>query len=266
MGAITPHNWRLERDRLVWKSGLGDWCVARHWPGLRAAISRGGGRRRRKLFDITKCRGRCGGGNSRSCRRAAVVKADVSEPEDVESMIGFIRERFGRLDILISNAASGGFRPALEATPRHFSATMETNVLPLLTLVQNARGLLQREQGRSKVVALSSHGSHRALPHYALIGASKAALESLVRHLALEMGDHGVNVNCVLAGLVETDSTRGFPGAEVMFEAVRQRQMTGSRPLLPQDVANSVLFLVSDLSDQVQGQTLVVDGGEGIRG
>jgi enoyl-[acyl-carrier protein] reductase III len=199
-------------------------------------------------------------------RRAAVVKADVSEPEDVEAMVGFIRERFGRLDIIVSNAASGGFRPALEATPRHFAATMETNVLPLLTLVQNARGLLQREKGRAKVIALSSHGSHRALPQYALIGASKAALESLVRHLALEVGDLGVNVNCVLAGLVATDSTRGLPGAETMFDMVRQRQMTGNRPLLPKDVADSVLFLASELSDLVQGQTLVVDGGEGIRG
>src|SRR6185503_12390860 len=127
---------------------------------------------------------------------------------------------------------------------------------PLLTLVQNARDLLVRNEGRAKVIALSSHGSHRALPHYALIGASKAALESLVRHLALEMGDRGVNVNCVLAGLVETDSTRGFPGAEELFAAVKQRQMTGGRPLLPKDIADSVLFLASDLSDQVQGQTL----------
>jgi enoyl-[acyl-carrier protein] reductase III len=199
-------------------------------------------------------------------RRAAVVRADVSEPEDIQSMIDFVKEHFGRLDIIVSNAASGGFRPAMDATARHFAATMETNVLPLLTLMQNARDLLKRAEGRSKVIALSSHGSHRALPHYALIGASKAALESLVRHLALEMGDQGVNVNCVLAGLVETDSTRGFPGSEQLFSAVTQRQMTSGRALTTSDVANAVLFLASDLSDLVQGQTLVVDGGEGIRG
>jgi enoyl-[acyl-carrier protein] reductase III len=199
-------------------------------------------------------------------RRVATVKADVSEPEDIESMIEFVRERFGRLDILVSNAASGGFRPLLDATPRHFAATMETNVLALLTLVQQARTLLEREPGRAKVIALSSHGSHRALPAYGLIGASKAALESLVRHLALELGHRGVNVNCVLAGLVETDSTRHLPEAEAMFASVRQRQLTSSRPLLPAHVADSVLFLASSLSDQIQGQTLIVDGGEGIRG
>src|SRR6185503_7476259 len=131
---------------------------------------------------------------------------------------------------------------------------------PLLTLVQNARDLLVRNEGRAKVIALSSHGSHRALPHYGLIGASKAALESLVRHLALELGDRGIGVNCVLAGLVETDSTRGFPGADALFAAVRQRQLTSGRSLAADDVANVVLFLASPLSDLIQGQTLVVDG------
>ena len=199
-------------------------------------------------------------------RRVATVKADVSEPEDVEAMIKFVRERFGRLDILVSNAASGGFRPLMDATPRHFEATMGTNVLPLLSLVQQARTLLERSEGRSKVIAMSSHGSHRALPAYGLIGASKAALESLVRHLALEMGDRGVNVNSVLAGLVETDSTRGLPGSQDIFQAVRQRLMTSGKPLLAADVADVVLFLASPLSDFIQGQTIIVDGGEGIRG
>lgn len=199
-------------------------------------------------------------------RRAATVKADVSESEDVQSMIHFIRERFGRLDVVVSNAASGGFRPLMDATPKHFEATMKTNVAALLSLVQAARPLLEREQGRAKVIALSSHGSHRALPAYGLIGASKAALESLVRHLALELGGRGINVNVVLAGLVETDSTRAIPGSEQMFEAVRRRQMMGLRPLLAADIADSVLFLASSLSDLIQGQTLVVDGGEGIRG
>lgn len=199
-------------------------------------------------------------------RRAATVKADVSESDDIQAMMAFVKERFGRLDVLVSNAASGGFRPLMNASPRHFEATMNTNVLAMLNLVQAARPLLERKDGRSKVIALSSHGSHRALPAYGLIGASKAALESLTRHLALELGDSGINVNVVLAGLVETDSTRHFPGAEAMFEAVRNRQMTGQRPLLAQDVADAVVFLASPLSDLIQGQTLIVDGGEGIRG
>ncbi len=144
-------------------------------------------------------------------RKTAIVRADVSEREDVEAMIGMINEQFGRLDILISNAASGGFRPLLKATAKNFEAAMSINALALINLLQAAVPLLERPQRRAKVIALSSHGSHRALPAYGLIGASKAALASLVRHFALELGDRGVNVNVLEAGLVETDSTRQLP-------------------------------------------------------
>lgn len=199
-------------------------------------------------------------------RQAATVKADVSEPEDIAAMMDFVRERFARLDILVSNAASGGFRQLMDSTPRHFEAAMNTNVRALLLLVQSARHMLERSEGRAKVIAVSSHGSHKALPAYGLIGASKAALESLLRHLALELGNKGVNVNCVLAGLVETDSTRVLPNSTDFFEAVNQRRMMAGRPLTARDVADSVLFLASPLSDLVQGATLTIDGGEGITG
>jgi len=198
--------------------------------------------------------------------RTATVKADVSEAEDITSMFEFVAREFGQLDILISNAASGGFRSLLEATPKHFESTMNTNVRALLLLAQAAVPLMQHEGPRKKIIALSSHGSHRALPAYGLIGASKAALESLVRHLALELGNRGINVNVLLAGLVETDSTRGFPGSELAFETVAARRVVGGLPLSPAAVADSILYLASPLSDLVQGQTLVVDGGETLHG
>jgi enoyl-[acyl-carrier protein] reductase III len=197
-------------------------------------------------------------------RMPAVVRADVSEPDDVRAMLEFVARRYGRLDILVSNAASGGFRALEQSTPAHFAATMNTNVRALVTLTQAALPLLRRTEGRAKVVALSSHGSEQALPHYGLIGASKAALESLVRHMALEFGPQGVNFNAVRAGLVETDSTRHVPDAESVFRAARAKTMVGSRRLTADDVADAVLYLSSRMSDLVQGQTLVVDGGEGI--
>jgi enoyl-[acyl-carrier protein] reductase III len=197
-------------------------------------------------------------------RRVAVVRADVSEQPDVQSMLEFVGETFGRLDILVSNAASGGFRPLLAATPRNFEATMNTNVRALLFLVQAAHPLLERARDRAKVVAISSHGSHMALPMYGLIGSSKAALESLVRHMALEFGDQGMNFNVVQAGLVPTDSTRLLPGAQQMFDARSYKTMTGERQLEATDVADAVLFLCSPLSDLVQGQTLIVDGGAAV--
>jgi enoyl-[acyl-carrier protein] reductase III len=197
-------------------------------------------------------------------RRALVVKADVSEEDDVRSMIDYIGESLGRLDIVVSNAASGGFRPLLAATARNFDAAMHTNVLPLIYLVQAALPMLSRGPGRGKVVAISSHGSHMALPMYGLIGGSKAALESLARHLTLEVGDRGVNVNVVKAGLVDTDSTRRIPNADEMFEAQIEHTMVGDRKLSARDVADAVVFLSSPMADMIQGATLTVDGGAAI--
>ena len=195
-----------------------------------------------------------------------VVKADVSEEDDVRSMMEAVRERFGRLDILVSNAATGGFRALMASTTRNFHATYGTNVLALLHLVQAALPLLERNpgEGRSKIIALSSHGSHMALPFYGLIGSSKAALESLVRHLTLEVGDRGINVNVVKSGLVETDSTRRIPNADLIFGARKDKAMMGERMLTVEDVADAVLFLASPLSDLVQGETLTVDGGAAV--
>jgi enoyl-[acyl-carrier protein] reductase III len=197
-------------------------------------------------------------------RRTWVVKADVSEEEDVESLMDFVRETVGRLDIIVSNAATGGFRPLLAANARHFQTTMNTNALALVHLVRAGLPLLQRSHGRAKVVAISSHGSHMALPMYGLIGGSKAALESIARHLTLEVGDRGVNVNVVKAGLVETDSTRSIPFADRMFAGRTEKSMMGDRVLTAEDVANVVLFLSSPLSDLVQGETVTVDGGAAI--
>ncbi|GAB5403842.1 MAG: SDR family oxidoreductase [Aureliella sp.] len=198
--------------------------------------------------------------------RVAAVKADISEPDDITSMFEFIGNEFGQLDILVSNAASGGFRSLMEASPTHFASTMNTNVRSLMLLAQAARPLMLGERARRKIVALSSHGSHRALPAYGLIGASKAALESLVRHLATELGNDGINVNTLLAGLVETDSTSALPGSDQAFDVVRSRRVVGNLELSPRAVADAILFLCSPLSDLVQGQTLVVDGGETLHG
>ncbi len=197
-------------------------------------------------------------------RRVALVKADVSQEDDVRSMVEYIGETFGQLDILVSSAATGGFRPLLAASARNFEAAMHTNVLALIYLVQAAMPLLERGPHRGKVVAISSHGSHMALPMYGLIGGSKAALESIVRHLTLEVGDRGVNVNVVKAGLVETDSTRRIPYADQMFAGQLEHTMVGGRTLTAEDVADAVLYLSSPLSDMVQGCTLTVDGGAAI--
>ncbi len=196
-------------------------------------------------------------------RRVWIVRADVSEELDVEAMTEFIEREIGRLDILVSNAATGGFRTLLESNSRHFSAAMNTNVLALIHLVKALAGLLGRGPERGKVVAVSSHGAELALPMYGLVGASKAALESIVRHLSLEVGAR-INVNVVRAGLVATDSTRRIPHAESMFARRTEKTMMGDRQLEAADVAQVVAFLASSASDFVQAATINVDGGAAV--
>jgi len=197
-------------------------------------------------------------------RRAAVVKADVSESSDLRRMVRFTEREFGRLDIIVSNVATGGFRPVLENTHRQWSHALRANVGALLNLVRAAEPMLAKS-GSGKVIALSSLGSRRGLPHYGLIGATKAALESTVRQLALELGPSGINFNVVLAGVVDTASTRGLPNAEAMFRQQAELSLCG-RALRASDVADGVLFLASPLSDMVQGQVLILDGGAAVRG
>jgi enoyl-[acyl-carrier protein] reductase III len=183
-------------------------------------------------------------------RRVAVVQADVSEPDDVESMIEFVRETFGGIDILVSNAATGDHRSILETTPLQFERAMNTNVRALITLVQAARPWFRCDEGRAKVIGISNCAAQLALPNYGLVGATKAAMESTLRHLARELGPQGINCNIVQAGLVDARDGAG--------------SLSGQRALQAADVANAVLFLASPLSDQVQGQTLVVDAGAAV--
>jgi len=195
--------------------------------------------------------------------RAVAVRANVGEPENILRMVNEVKEHFGHIDILISNAASGVLKPAMELNEKHWHWTMDINAGTLLPLAQNTVPLMSDEGGH--IIAVSSLGSVRAIPNYAAVGASKAALESLVRHLALELAPRRVSVNAVSAGVVDTDALKHFPNRDEMLEVSRQKTPIG-RLTTPDDVADIVLFLCSPLAKQIQGQTIVVDGGYSITG
>ncbi len=205
-------------------------------------------------------------------RRTAVIRADISEPDDIAALAGHVEETFGQLDILISNAATGGFRPLLLTTRQQFTSALNTNVEALLNLlkvfVPLLKGAATRSGGhsprRAKVVAISSLGSRFALPQYGLVGLSKAALESLVRQAALELGNEHINFNTLISGLVETDATRDVPNRDDIFARQDARSLCGDRRLTVEDVADVVLFLSSPLADMIQGQVIVVDAGVSI--
>lgn len=196
-------------------------------------------------------------------RRAMLWKGNVAESDTHPEMFAALREELGGLDILISNAASGVIKPAMELTPRHWQWTMDINAGALLSLAQQCATLMAGRGGH--IVAVSSLGAVRAIPNYAAVGASKAALESLVRHLAIELAPRGVRVNAISAGVVDTDALKHFPNRTQLLEESARRTPAG-RLTEPADVAQAVLFLVSPLASQMVGQTIVVDGGYSIMG
>jgi enoyl-[acyl-carrier protein] reductase III len=187
-------------------------------------------------------------------RRVAEVQADVSEPEDIQAMLEWIGETFGRLNVLVSTAVDRAESRLLDATPERFTAAMNTNARALILLVQSALPWLRSSSGRGKVVAISDWSAAFAAPGWGLRGASKAAMESAVRHLALELGTQGINVNAVQVGTIDGDA-RGQSPQEFPHQSTERRSFSAEA------VADAVLFLASPLSDFLQGQTLVVDGG-----
>ncbi len=146
----------------------------------------------------------------------------------------------GSLDVIVHAAATG----------------VIANARALLSLTRAAAPSMPEG---SSVVAISSLGSTRVLDDYALVGVSKAALEALVRYLAVELAERGIRVNAVSAGVVETDALEHFPQKEAMLEMGKRNPV--GRLVTPEDVAGCVTFLCSPEAEMIRGQTLVVDGG-----
>jgi enoyl-[acyl-carrier protein] reductase III len=195
-------------------------------------------------------------------RRAQAIQTDVSNPELLAESFEILKSQFDHLDFVISNAAIGVLRPAMGLSLKHWRRCLETNALALNVLAQLAVPIMPRGGG---FVAISSIGASRAIPQYAFIGASKAALESLARHLAQELGPRGIRVNVVSAGAVDTDALKFFPNREQLLAEYARRTPAGPT-LTSEDVANAVFLLCQPEATMITGHTLVVDGGYCISG
>jgi len=188
---------------------------------------------------------------------ALAFQADVKDPEQIRSMFKEVQGRFGRLDVLVHNAASGVLRQTLELTAKHWDWVMATNARSLLLCAREAAAAMTNG---GRIVSLSSLGSDRVIPQYAAIGVSKAALESLTRYLAAELAPRGITVNAVSAGAVPTEIWNLIPDGQTILEKIRERTPC-ARLLTPEDVAEIVYFLASPQARMIQGQVVVVDGG-----
>ena len=209
--------------------------------------------------------GRIAIGYLRSDRAAEETAAELkelgAEPTLVRGQVASQRvadevAALGPLDVLVHAAATGVIRPALETEDKHWDWTLSANARAFLSLTRAAAPSMP---AGASIIALSSLGSTRVLEDYVLVGASKAALETLVRYLAVELAPHGIRVNAVSAGVVETGALDYFPEKELMLEMGRRNPV--GRIVSPDDVAGCVTFLCSPEAEMIRGQTLIVDGG-----
>jgi enoyl-[acyl-carrier protein] reductase III len=182
-----------------------------------------------------------------------LLRGTIADPERVEAML----TQTGPLDVIVANAATGVIRKALDLEEKHWDWTLNANARSLFTLARLAAPSMPRG---GSIVALSSLGSTRVLDDYVLVGVSKAAIEALVRYLAVELAPLGVRANAVSAGLVDTAALDSFPDRERMLAYYRERTPAG-RLVEPADVAEAVCFLASPAAEMIRGHTLVLDGG-----
>jgi len=192
--------------------------------------------------------------------KAEVIRANVGDPAKLDEMFDTIATKFGHLDILINNAASGVGRSVLDVDIKAWDWTMNINARAFLLCAQRAAKLMEGRGG--KMVSITSLGSSFVLPTYAVVGISKAALEALTRYLAIELAPKGICVNAVAASAVETEALK-FYIREGLMKDIRQATPAG-RMVIPEDVANVVAFLCSEEAFMIRGQTIIVDGGTSV--
>lgn len=190
--------------------------------------------------------------------RAHVVKAHAGDPDQQRRLFSETDAAFGRLDIFVANAAQGVFRPVLEIEARAWDWTFDTNARAFLLGAQEAAARMGSAGGT--IVAISSIGSTRAMPYYAAVGASKAAVEALVRSLAFELGPQDIAVNAVAGGVVETETLRHYPERLRLLEWAQAHTVSG-RLVTADELAGVVAWLCTEEARQIRGQTIVVDGG-----
>jgi enoyl-[acyl-carrier protein] reductase III len=195
-------------------------------------------------------------------RRAFAFQVNVADKDSVKNLFAEYKKHFSQLDFLISNAASGVLKDAAKMSTKHWRWCMETNALALNHLVFTFKDLMPFG---SRVLALSSLGADRAIPNYAFIGASKAALEALVRSLSMELAEFGITVNTVSAGVVDTDALKYFPNREHLLAEYKNNSLS-ERALGVEDVADVLYLLCLPESFMIRGQKIVVDAGYSIVG
>lgn len=188
--------------------------------------------------------------------RCLRVRAHLGDESKITRLFDAVQDEYGKLDILVNNAASGVQRAAVDLQARHWDWTMNVNARAAWLCAVEASKLMPNG---GHVVNITSEGSRRVLPYYFSVGVSKAALEAVTRYLAVELAPQGISVNAVSGGYVDTGALDHFPTKEEMLESGRGNPV--GRMVTSRDIAGVVAFLCSPEAEMIRGQTIVVDGG-----
>lgn len=190
-------------------------------------------------------------------RRAFLIQSDISQKESVKMMFKEVKDRFGRLDFLVLNAAKAPFKPLERLLERELRQLVDTNYIGNIFCIQEALPMLKDVEG--KIVFISSLGSRFYNQAYPL-GSMKSAMESAVRDIAESLSENKVSVNGVCGGIVKTDSLKMLRQCMEEIDQIPEELFVE-----PDEIADAVLFLCSPASRGMCGQTIVVDRGLGNR-
>ncbi len=192
-------------------------------------------------------------------RNAVFHPADVRDLEQVDALVAFTGERFGRLDVLVNNAGGAPYADAATASPRFSESILRLNLIAPLNLAQRANAAMQEQAEGGSIINIASVSGIRPSPGTAAYGAAKAGLLSLTQTLAVEWAPK-VRVNAVTAGMIQTEQSHLHYGDAEGLAAVAATVPLG-RMGLPEDVGDVCLFLASSLASYVSGANVLMHGG-----
>jgi len=193
-------------------------------------------------------------------RKALVVSADIQDVSQIRKLVDTVHTTFGKIDILINNAAWTATVEALEATEEQWDQTLDTSLKAVFFACQ-AVAKIMIQQGHGKIVNIGSTLGRTAFARRSVYGAAKAGVHQLTRVLALEWAAKGINVNAVAPCITETPTRRELFERPGYKEWATGQMLPIGRWAQPEDLIGATLFLSSSLSDMVVGHVLMVDGG-----